>query len=49
MKESNDFQAAWTEYSEEDFYRDIDIDRDTVPSPMKLVVPRFLKRLVGKA
>lgn len=51
MRESDEFQQAWTEYHEEDFYHDIDdaVDRDTVPSPQRLVVPRFLRHAFGRA
>ncbi len=44
MRESDEFQQAWTEYAEEDFYHDIDVRDDTVPTPSKLVIPRFIKR-----
>lgn len=48
LRESDEFQQAWTEYHEADFYGDIDVDRESVPNPMKLVVPRFLRQMIGR-
>lgn len=49
MRESDNFQQAWTEHSEEEFYRDIDARQEGPPNPMRLVVPRFLKKMVGRS